>query len=276
MIETIKKRKSIRTYSDKDFDDDDIVAIDSIIDAHKKGPFGNEVIFNMIEKEFAAEKHKVKLGTYGFISGAKYFIVAQAKPHEYIHEDCGYLLEKIILNLAAKGIGTCWLGGTFSRSDFAKVLNMDSDVLIPAITPLGFPAENRTIKEKLIRFGAKSDKRKEWKELFFDTNFGTVLTKENAGAYAEVIEMLRLAPSASNKQPWRIVKSEKAFHFYLKRTPGYQKTFINSDLQRVDMGIAMSHFELTCNELGLKGEWKQLNPDILCPDNEEYLITWKF
>ena len=37
--------------------------------------------------------------------------------------------------------------------------------------------------------------------------------------------------------------------------------FKMADLQRVDMGIAMCHFELTCNELGIKG--KEATPYLL-------------
>ena len=67
-------------------------------------------------------------------------------------------------------------------------------------------------------------------------------------------------PSASNKQPWRIVNYNKFWRFYLRRTLGYYddpvKRILNlCDLQRLDMGIAMCHFELTAKELGLKGRW---------------------
>lgn len=87
--------------------------------------------------------------------------------------------------------------------------------------------------------------------------------------------MLRLAPSASNKQPWRILKSEDAFHFYLKRTQGYNKMGKGTDLQKLDIGIAMSHFEIACKELKLKGEWTNMNPKITSPEIDEYCVTWK-
>mgnify|MGYP006982828216 CR=1 FL=1 len=48
-----------------------------------------------------------------------------------------------------------------------------------------------------------------------------------------------------------------------------------ADLQRVDMGIAMCHFELTCNELGIKGKWVVEEPEIKnLPARTEYLVTW--
>ena len=92
--------------------------------------------------------------------------------------------------------------------------------------------------------------------------------------------MVRLGPSASNKQPWRIIKDGNAWHFYLQRTRGYGdgltfKLLRLADLQRVDMGIAMSHFELTATELGLKGQWVIQEPEIEKPDRlTEYTVSW--
>lgn len=35
------------------------------------------------------------------------------------------------------------------------------------------------------------------------------LEKEEAGNYEAALEMVRIAPSASNKQPWRILKKRR-------------------------------------------------------------------
>ena len=67
----------------------------------------------------------------------------------------------------------------------------------------------------------------------------------------------------------------------MQRTPGYREDIIKKvlrlcDLQRLDMGIAMSHFELTAKELGLKGKWVveddlNKNPSALT----EYIVSWE-
>ena len=68
---------------------------------------------------------------------------------------------------------------------------------------------------------------------------------------------------------------------YLQRTPGYGSgtlafSFLRlADLQRVDMGIAMCHFELAAQELGLKGRWMVKEPEIEKPDSlTEYAVSW--
>jgi hypothetical protein len=66
----------------------------------------------------------------------------------------------------------------------------------------------------------------------------------------------------------------------MQRTKGYGNTLTFkllrlADLQRVDMGIAMSHFELTANERGLKGNWVVKDPQIDKPDRMiEYTVSW--
>ena len=87
--------------------------------------------------------------------------------------------------------------------------------------------------------------------------------------------MVRLAPSAVNKQPWRLILDGKKVHFFLKRTMGFESMF-KMDLQRIDMGIAMCHFELAANEVGVDGKWKVKEPDVgSLPEAMEYIVSWE-
>ena len=83
--------------------------------------------------------------------------------------------------------------------------------------------------------------------------------------------MVRLGPSASNKQPWRIIKNDYGYDFYLNRTKAYAKGPF--DMQKNDIGIAMCHFGLTAKEMGLKGQWdyKENQKNIVDLD---YISTW--
>jgi nitroreductase len=51
------------------------------------------------------------------------------------------------------------------------------------------------------------------------------------------------------------------------------KTNHKVKLQRIDMGIAMLHFEITCKELNLNGIWQVQQPDI-ASEQEQYLVSW--
>ena len=165
-------------------------------------------------------------------------------------------------------------------SSFAKKISSNEDEIIPAVTSVGYIAKKPRRLDAVIRRGARADKRLPWEALFFDGEFDKPLTQKAAGDYARPLEMVRIGPSASNRQPWRILKDENTWHFYLQRSPGYRKRrtvklFATSDLQRVDMGIAMCHFELTARELGLEGHWEVSSPKNTVKDSTvEYVASW--
>ena len=254
IIKTIQERRSVRTYSDQELSTEQKVELDSFL-AHLSNPFDSSIHYTLFHLSEAAEPKK--LGTYGVIKGAKTYIGAALTEDANAFLALGYEFEKIILFLTDRGLGSCWLGGTFNRSEFSKLMNLQDGEIFPIMSPIGSAEEKRSLTDKLVRYIAKGDSRKPWEELFFNENFSTPLKKEQAGALSQVFESVRLAPSASNKQPWRIIKTESGYHFYESPTPGYSKAF-SYDIQRIDMGIAASHFELAATELGLGLKLTQL------------------
>ena len=196
--------------------------------------------------------HAEKIGTYGIIKNARQFVVCIVNSTLYQNtpEVCGFQFEQFILAATTLGINTCWLGGTFTRERFEKSLGLQSHEIIPYITPVGFAADKKTWLDKTMRRFAKSDTRMNAAQLFFQDELQQPLNLQSVGLYAQALEMVRIAPSASNKQPWRIVKTAGAFHFYLLRSKGYAK-LSSVDLQRSDIGIALCHFALTCESLQL-------------------------
>jgi nitroreductase len=220
------------------------------------------------------------LTTYGFIRGPTGFIIGAVTPGDRDLEGFGYQMECFVLRATDLGLGTCWLGGTFNKSRFAKKVRASSAESVPAVVSVGYIAEKPRRLDAVIRRGAGADVRLPWDKLFFDLEFGLPLTADGAGEYATPLEMVRLAPSASNKQPWRIVRVGSAWHLYLQRTPGYgegglSRFMRSADMQRIDMGIAMSHFELAAQELGLAGDWRVEEPAIAKPGGlTEYTASW--
>lgn len=215
-------------------------------------------------------------GTYGVIKGAGVFLVGAMERGHRDMEDFGFLFEQIILFATELDIATCWIGLTFARGPLADKVNLQHQETIPAVTPLGYAAERRSIFDAVTRTTLGSAKRKPWKDLFFDKSWNIPLEKASAGDYEHPLEMLRLAPSATNKQPWRIVKDNGTYHFFLQRAAGYEKMTSAADLQRVDMGIAMCHFELTARELSLSGGWMETDTwPVSLPKKCEYIVSWK-
>ncbi|MBM4431053.1 MAG: nitroreductase [Chloroflexi bacterium] len=278
--QVIRQRFSCRTYVDKPIAEETRQRLADALAAAHEGPLGSHARFQLLAATEDDYRALQGLGTYGFIRGATGFIVGAVKEGPKNLEDLGYLTEELVLLATALGLGTCWLGGTFTRSRFAEAINLQADESMPAVVAVGYIAEKRTVMDRVIRRTARSDNRLSWQQLFFDGTFDLALSPEAAGTFALPLEMVRLGPSASNRQPWRIVKEGSTWHFYLRRTPGYNRARLGGwlqilDLQRGDMGIAMSHFALTAQELDLHGQWVVQDPALPRPDDlTEYTVTW--
>jgi nitroreductase len=275
ITEIIKKRISCRTYSERPIEDKVLKEFSASINAVHTGPFGNQPKFNLIKLTSLPPQEWKKLGTYGVIKNAPFFLVGRIQNNHLALEDYGYCKEKLILQATKLGLGTCWLGGTFQISRFAQAIDLQEGELLPTVSPVGYPAQQKSFTERMMRWGAGSDNRKFWSDIFFAGNFSQPLTQAQAGKYSEALENVRLAPSAGNKQPWRILRDAKlnAFHFYLSRAFGYN-LMRNVSLQDIDLGIAICHFALTVQETGLTGRWQI---DAAAPKEKslDYIVTWQ-
>jgi nitroreductase len=279
VTEVIRRRFSCRSYSPRPIEPEERQRLQEFMSSLTAGPLGSALRFQLLAATEEDRDSLRGLGTYGFIQGETGFITGAAPRSEKSQEDYGYCLERIILLATDLGLGTCWLGGSFTKSGFAKKISLRKGEDLPAVASIGHMADPERVRRGAIRRLVKADRRLPWGKLFFDEKFGAPLTRAAAGPFAGPLEMVRLGPSASNKQPWRILRQGKFWHFYMRRTKGYRTGFFQTvlqlaDLQRIDMGIAMCHFDLAAGELGLRGKWTVAEPLIAKPYPEtEYIVS---
>ncbi len=280
VMEIIPKRYSCRSYRSTPIAVGTRQRLQQFIEAIHAGPMGTPVRFKLLAATGNDRRSLHGLGTYGFVRGATGFIAGAVDPGEKNLEDFGYQMEAVILAATDLDLGTCWLGGSFTRSSFARKIELAAGEIIPAVTATGYAAK-RSKYNQLARRQVRADQRLPWDRLFFEGQSGMPLSPESAGLYAQPLEMVRLGPSASNKQPWRLVRDGNTWHFYLRRTPNYGRGSLIfnvlrlADLQRVDMGIAMCHFEFAARELELIGRWAVNDPGTGFPGaNSEYVVSW--
>jgi len=278
----IQKRTSVRTFQDKPLTAVDNIWIKEILAniSSESGPNGTQVNFRLLSPDVKGDGGII--GTYGFIRKAQAYIAGTVSNTTSNIEDYGYFLEKIIIKLVERNIGSCWLGGTFKREDFSNPLGLKDGELIPAVLPIGYPEENRRTAEKAMRFFVKADKRRKWTDIFFNSTFNEGLTsgalKGKYSVLLSAFESVRLSPSASNKQPWRLVmdKGNDSVHFYLNEDPKYSSN-LGFSMQRLDAGIALYHFEAAASENGFNGSWLHENPGLELPSiNYKYIKTFSW
>lgn len=274
MMEIMNKRHSVRNYRTDPIEAEKIADLEEYLAKNQTGPLGSRVRFSLIDASDYPAAELKKFGTYGFIKGSRVYIAGAVKPGGTAMEDYGFCMESNILFATRLGLGTCWLGGSLNRGTFSEQMKTTAEEVIPAVTPVGYEEEKRTLIDRVIRMSAGSANRRKPEEIFFAKTSATPLDLDSIGSYATVLDAVRRAPSASNKQPWRIIKGEKnRYHFYLKEDVGYNNALKEIKIQNLDIGIAMCHFELAANELGLGGKWMIEKPDLAAGDLQ-YIVSW--
>ena len=264
LLKIIKGRKSVRTFDGNPVSTEDRERLEQYIRTITN-PFGLPVRFVMLD----AGEHGLSSPV---LNGESLYVAGKIDKVPYSDVAFGYAFEKLVLYAWSIGIGTTWIGGTMKRELFERAAELEEGEMMPCISPLGYPAKKRSIKETLMRKGVGADSRIPAEKIFFDGAWDMSLPPEKQATIKDLIEMVRWAPSAVNKQPWRIVASDRGFHFYEKHDRGYigDKT---GDLQKIDVGIALCHFVIGIEEQGRMPNVVISDPGLSVPDEVEYIAT---
>lgn len=287
VMDAIRMRRSVRNYRTVPLTAEHTAALEHAISLAVLGPFGDRCRFKLLrpspEHPEALKGLTGLLGTYGFINNAQAFVVGAVGTAPHALEDFGYLMEGIVLKASALGVASCWLGGAFRKSRFASVMELTGGEYVPAVVSLGYDLGRKRllIDAAIERHHCYRQKRQTWSSMFFgECTFGLPLERVAAGAYVDALEAVRLAPSSCNTQTWRIVReSARSWHLFFQRNVKYARKdhlIGNADLQRVDMGIAMRHFETVACARGREGRWEVL-PKVAVnavPEGVSYVASW--
>lgn len=254
-MELIRTRKSVRT-----FDGNAVTAADrEKLTAYMQkvtNPYDIPVRFVLLD----AQTHSLSSPV---ITGEQLYLAACVPKTAHCAEAFGFAFEQVVLYAWSLGIGTTWIGGTMKRERFEQAAGRTPDEIMPCITPLGYPAAKRSLKEIAMRTGIRADKRLERTALFFENDFSAPMQPADI---SDALEAVRLAPSAVNKQPWRVVRRSNAYHFYEKH--GLAGGGAEWDVQKVDMGIALCHFMRIAG-----GTLSIDDPQIAAEADLEYIAT---
>ncbi len=264
LLELIKGRKSVRSFDERPISTEDRRRLEQYMETITN-PFDIPVRFVLLDAEENGLSSPV-------LTGEKLFVAGMVKKGNYADVAFGFSFEKLVLFAWSLGIGTTWIGGTMKRELFERAAGLSDDEMMPCMSPLGYPAKKRSVRETMMRKGVGADSRMNVEKLFFDRTWGIPLDAAGSDELSNLMEMVRWAPSAVNKQPWRIISEDGAFHFYEKKDKGYisDKT---GDLQKVDMGIALYHFVAGLETQGKKPVVTVQNPEIPIPDGVNYIAT---
>lgn len=210
LFDSISRRKACRNYVAEPLREELLVEIETALNTFK--PLCPDAPLNY---RFASETKGI------FHVKAPHYLVISGQGKKGEEENAGFIGQQLMLWLDAHGLGGVWLGASKDATKERSSL----DIIVLAFgKPEGSP--HREISEF---------KRKQISEI---TN----------SPDDECIKAVHLAPSGMNIQPWYLEKTEGKLLFYrqLLKPP----MSLVYKLTRIDMGIALCHCAVACEQLG--------------------------
>ena len=203
ITDLIRQRKSVRTFDGKPLTAEDRSALEAYVSS-LTNPFSVPVTFRLLNaKEYGLSSP--------VIVGADTYLAAKVEKAPNFEVAYGYSFEKACLYALSRGIGTVMLAASLSRAEFEKAMELKDGEVMPVASPVGYPAEKRSIRDSLMRKGLKADERKPFESLFFEHDFSHPLPTDKhlrgcAGNGAVVA--VRHQPSAL---PRRCERGQRSF-----------------------------------------------------------------
>lgn len=272
------RRNSVRTYSPDLPEGEILERVKRIVEKTRKGPFGNFYSMTLFDINDEQSRDLGQMTSYGIIKNASLYFSGYCSGDDHSIIDFGYCFEEVILELTALELGTCWLGGTFGRGFVAARLGLPEGKVIPAVSPVGYIGEKKALADHITRFVARSENRKTHSKFIFRHKGDSELVPLNSGDLEsplyEALEAVRFGPSASNRQPWRMVIDNNLIHFYCEYNKAYNAVIRGFKIQALDMGIALCHFVKAAEELRMGGKPLYSDPRL---ENLKwkYILSWK-
>jgi len=167
-MDVIKLRKSTRSYTSDDIEDD---KIERMLHCARLSPsWENKQCwhFLVIKEKKTLESLSRTMVINHWIKNAPVLIVACGNPRksgnrdgmDYFLVDVAIALEHLVLAATDMGLGTCWIG-SFNEQKIKDTLDIPQHIRVIALIPVGYPAKTTTFKEKAIKKITSSNQRKD-------------------------------------------------------------------------------------------------------------------
>lgn len=216
LLESIYKRRSVRNYSNEKLSEEELKDVEEYLRNLKP-------LIPDIKVEFQV----VPCSETNCKFNAEYCLLVYSEEDNLWLTNVGYILEQWDLYLASKGIGVCWYG-------MGKVQEMRQCDLVYAIM-LSFGKCNADV----FRNGVFDFSRNAASEIW------------SGMSDARLGEIVRLAPSAMNSQPWRVEETDNKLNVYRQKG---KLPIVSAQLfkrwNKVDMGIFLCFLDIALENNG--------------------------
>lgn len=163
-----------------------------------------------------------------FAISAPHYAAFYAPPSKRGLLSAGYMLQQLDLCLSAAGLGSCYLGMAKPRKEYLTHEGLEYLLMLAFGSP-AVPSRRENTSE-------------------FDRK--PLPDISEPGVPGELLEPVRLAPSAINAQPWFFTQDGRDIQVW-RAKPRSFKALLSGDLSFADLGIALCHLRIAAEHAGL-------------------------
>ena len=241
LYDTIYKRKSVRNYKKEKL---------STVELNKIKEFLNKA--KVLDEDINFEAKIVNSDDVKSLIPIKaphYLQFFSEEKGDYLL-NAGFILQQLDLFLSANELGACWFGLAKPKKEIIAESNYEY-----VITLVFGKAEEENKRNSIEDFDRKN------------------LDEIKEGDYHHnLLEAARLAPSATNGQPWYFKAESDKIHVFQKKLNFLKKVFYKK-MNRIDMGISLCHLWLAAVEYGYDFNFKRYSTSPAEINGYNYLGT---
>ncbi len=209
ILNSIKERHSVRTYTDKRIEGEVLEKLQSKIDElNKDSGLNMQLILNEPKAFDSFMAH------YGKFDGVKNYIAIIGNKDSNLAEKAGYYGEQLVLFAQGLGLNTCWVAMTFKKIKDTYKINKNEKIEL--VIAIGY-GQSQGIPHKTKTYEQVTKVKGEAPQWFID------------GVNASL-----LAPTAMNQQKFMISYRDGMVKITASKWP----------YANIDLGIVKCHFEI--------------------------------
>lgn len=161
IYETIRTRKSVREFLDKDVPEDVLMRL---LDAARLAPSARnrqEWRFVVVRDPVTRTKLAAAAKSQTFVAEAPVVLACCAETDEHLMAcgqpcypiDVAIAMDHLALCATAEGLGTCWIGA-FDEAQVKAILGIPAGVRVVELMPLGYPKDPAPAPKKRLPLDA--------------------------------------------------------------------------------------------------------------------------
>lgn len=219
LYNAVFKRKSIRKYDMAPLSQERLASVMKFANQAKPLVGGLKYGFSFLGTEEVKNLLPIK---------APHYLCLFADKADGYLMNAGYVLQQVDLFLSAEGIGSCWLGLAKPGKNIPAQKDGMGFIIMLAFGKAAEPVHRENVSE------------------FRRKKLSEITSIEGAD---ELLEAVRLAPSASNTQAWFFGGSPKEIIVSRVRLNPIRAA-IYGKMNQIDIGIALCHLDLSLEHQG--------------------------